>query len=506
LAASYINGGDLLEARKAIEKALQLAPNEISVRAMQGRLLIMEGNIQGAIAVYRDILSKETNISARETVGVLELVAGNVDIAIDELLKALEDDQQKRASILYNLGIAHLVKTKYGRAISYFRKALQRDLNYSVSYTGIGVAYLLLGYMKKSELMFRIASERGINDSEAKLNLSRILVLQKKWNDAASVLNDLVQRFPNNWRAREDLGIAYLQLGRHPEAANQFYRVLNAIKSGVFKGNLSNALNNIGVTSLFTNNYEKAEAMFQASISESDRKNLIALTNLARLYLRTHKIAKAEPLLDELKRVAGGWEVVAMLLASCDYLKQDYSKAIDEANHIIANVTPGSKLSTEQVNAASLITGILDDVFDDYSSAEKILRNVYSANKDSAVILNNLAYTLILQGKTKEASMFLDKIDQSKDISYVISIATRGLLHIKIGEMAKGAALYNQAASMVADEEIKAQILQKKELELGRWYRNRGETAQARIHLERAISFNVKDEIFKKKATELLAS
>jgi Flp pilus assembly protein TadD len=383
---------------------------------------------------------------------------------------------------------------------------LQRDLNYSVSYTGIGVAYLLLGYMKKSELMFRIASERGINDSEAKLNLSRILVLQKKWNDAASVLNDLVQRFPNNWRAREDLGIAYLQLGRHPEAANQFYRVLNAITSGVFKGNLSNALNNIGVTFLFTSNYDKAEEMFQTSLSESNRNNLVALANLARLYLRTYKIAKAEPILEELKRMAGDWEDLAVLSASYNYLKQNYREAIDKATRIIADVAPDNKLSTGQISAVAIITGILDDVFDDYHNAEKMLRNMYGANKDSAVILNNLAYTLILQGKTKEASMFLDKIEQSKDIIYVISIATRGLLHIKIGEMAKGAALYNQAASMVTDEEVKAQILQKKELELGRWYKNRGETTKARTHLERAKSYNVKDEIYKKKAIELLAS
>jgi len=506
LASSYLNGGDLVEASKAIDKALLLAPNETPVKAMQGRLRIMEGNIKDAIVIYREILNKETNIAARETVALLELSIGHVDIAIEELLQCLEAEPQKRASVYYNLGIAFLVKNKCGRAISYFRKALQTDSEYLVSYTGIGIAYLLLGYMKKSEVMFRIASERGLNDIESKLNLSRIFALQKKWNDVVSVLGDLIQQFPNSWRAREDLGIAYVQLGRFQEATVQFYKVLDAIKSGTLIGNLSNGLNNLGVSYFLRRNDAKAEELFKLSILESNHKNVYALMNLTRLYLRNYKTEKVEIMLDELKGFLGYDEEIAVLKAMSHYEKQEYPEAVNETTNIISQIPQGVNLTPSQISAICILSDILNDEYDNYSAAEKILWDGYKKAKDNPHILNNLGYTLILQGKTKEAEIFLDKINESKDLIFFISLATRGLLHIRNGELDTGAAFYNHAASLVSDKDFSNQMLQKKELELGRWYLNHGETEKGRAHLEKAMEFTVNDKIYRRKASVLLES
>ena len=497
LAACHTNGGDIVEAKKAIRKAIELAPDADSVKAMRGRVMILEGKAKEALEIYKELLSQRENIAARETIAMLEMVLGNVDGAIEELKMALEKDKKKRASLYYNLGVAHLVKRKSGRAISYFRKALEADSRYKIAYGGIGVGYSLMGQYGKAERMFRIASNVESLDPGAKLNLARTLAMARKWDTMIRVLVDLVKEFPRHWQAREALGRAYINVGKIKEAGVQFRRILAAIESKEYNGDLSNGLNNLGVTRFFSREYKDAEERLLESVKVSDRKNTKALANLARVYLMTKREEKADILLNEIRNRFGNENIdVLHLEISYYYRTEKYDESINAARKLIA-------MDPKNIFASFSLAALLADVYDDYKQAENVLRRIPEEDKMNTAFINNLAYILALSGKTKEAEELIEKAEPRNPISEAVLMATKGLIRIRQGDIARGAAFYNAAARIVSDMEFKTLILQKKELELGRWYLGGDKERIAQNHLLKAIRMETKDKIYERKAKEL---
>jgi len=498
LTTTYINGGEIEKAREALEKAKGLAPEEDSVKAMLGRIEIFEGNIEKAILTYKEIMDRGSNIAARESIAMLNLASGKIDEAIDELKVTLEEDTKKRPSLCYNLGIAHLAKGKCGRAISYFRKSLQRDDRYHIAYSRMGIAYSILGQKTKAEKMFRIAVETDPEDPEARLNLSRALESLGKWSEVIITLSSTIQDYPNYWQAREALARAYLETRRFKEAEVQFKRIIIAIEEGAQKGDLSIALNNVGVAYLLQEDFSNAEEYFKRSIEISNRVNTLAILNLARTFLASNRVAKIEPLLLELKEKLGDNNDVLNLSARYYYFTNDFSKAMEQARKIITK-------DPTDLDGAYIMSCLLDDVYDGYVEAEQILRNLLESGKSSGTLLNNLAYTLILQGKLGEARNFLEKImPDTDDIDPGIPMATWGLWYLKKGDIAKGASYYNEGCRMSKDKEIQKMILQKKELELGILNRNIGNNKIARRFFERAAKAVVKEKVYTKKAQHYL--
>jgi tetratricopeptide (TPR) repeat protein len=166
-----------------------------------------------------------------------------------------------------------------------------------------------------------------------------------------------------------------------------------------------------------------------------------------------------------------------------------------------------NRIDSNNLDAASEISIVLSDVYDDFAGAEEILRPLESTHGKNMKYLNNLAYALILRGNIQEATTLLDKVERlesHESIYYVFATATRGLLNIRKGNLVEGSRLYNAAARAVANKELSKQILQKKELEIGRWFKDRADKEKSIRHLEQAYRVDISDRIFTRKAKELI--
>lgn len=496
LSSNLLSGGDLVQARVAIHKALELAPDEPSVKALLGRILILEGKADEAISIYRDFAVGDANVAAKETIGVLLLAMGKAEEAIAEMKEALEQ-KKNRPSIHYNLGVAHIVKGKCGRAISYFRKALQLDENMNMAYGGIAIAHIILGQLTKAEKMFRIAVQIDPTHPMMKLNLGRVLVMQNKWEEATILLQGLVQDYPNYWKARKVLAETYFKTHRHKDAAAQFGRVLEVVRTGKYVMDLSDILNATGISLVLSGAREAGEKLLKESIDVSHRTNTVALMNLAYNYIYSNKLVKAADLIQELTETWPKDIKVQVLLATFKYFSQDYEPAMEVTRNILCE-------DPTNLDAASILACILDDVYEDHHSAERILIPLRDKHGKNNKFLNNLAYTLILQGKYGEAQQVLEKIYPEVGFFEPISTATRGLLHLKRGDVQEGTRLYNEAARIMPDENMKRLIQQKRDLEIGIWFLGQGRTDRARRLLKQAAAANVIDRIYTRKALALL--
>ena len=103
-----------------------------------------------------------------------------------------------------------------------------------------------------------------------------------------------------------------------------------------------------------------------------------------------------------------------------------------------------------------------------------------------------------MEDKLVEARRVLDKV---KDENYVFLNATRGLLLIREGNINEGRRYYNKAMELAksTDKNLMALVNQKKHLELGRYYIEKGKSREAMKLLKKGLTFKTEQEYYRKK-------
>ena len=200
-----------------------------------------------------------------------------------------------------------------------------------------------------------------------------------------------------------------------------------------------------------------------------------------------------------------------MLIGYSSVLRKGYDvrELIDTIGKIIdyeESMNVAKKILTKDrlnLDGASMLSMTLADVYDNFAEAEAILRPLEGRYGKNSKFLNNLAYILLLQDKIVEGENLLNRIQEDDQIINSIPIATRGLQLLRKGEINEGTRLYSEAARLAGNQELADMIIQKRELELGKWYLKLGNNQQARRHFEKVIEKKVQDKVFELKAEEL---
>lgn len=136
-------------------------------------------------------------------------------------------DKQRAAYHLQN-GSGHLSKGYYPEALGEFLSAVELDPGNPLAQNQLGLAYFMRGKVELAEKHFREALKLNPKFTEARNNLGRILIEQKKYSEAVNELkiatNDLVYGEPEKILA--NIGIAYFNLQDYNEAEKYFKRSL----------------------------------------------------------------------------------------------------------------------------------------------------------------------------------------------------------------------------------------------------------------------------------------
>ena len=231
---------------------------------------------------------------------------------------------------------------------------------------------------------------------------------------------------------------------------------------------IANFLNNLGVAYGERGDTGKAEDFFIKSLEHHEKGELITFCNLIHLYFKTKNIDKAKVQIDKALSIYNDNPLLLSFLGehyarSHEYFRAEsiYQKALNLDPNII---TPYVALST-----------ILIDVIGDTERALELLSRGLKKHPESIPLINNYAYALVMEDKLVEARRVLDKV---KDENYVFLNATRGLLLIREGNINEGRRYYNKAMELAksTDKNLMALVNQKKHLELGRYYIEKGKS------------------------------
>jgi tetratricopeptide (TPR) repeat protein len=145
---SRISLGDYPAAETALQKALELSPNDLQAMSLLGWAQMHQEKYDDALMNFQRVLMKEpANALARINVGFICLKKRIFGEAIEHLSKAIRLDNDAKAMLYahYYLGLVYLEREMYEDAQTFFRKSLTFGPNLLEAYYELGRAHWLAG-------------------------------------------------------------------------------------------------------------------------------------------------------------------------------------------------------------------------------------------------------------------------------------------------------------------------------------------------------------------------
>src|ERR687898_2036823 len=145
---SLISLGDYAGAIQALDKALQLSPEEVQAQSLLGWAQMLHEDYDEALSTFSRVLMKEpANALARINVGYICLKKRIFGEAIEHLSKAIRLDNDRKATLYANfyLGLVYLERDMFEDAQTFFEKTLALGPNLIEAYYELGRAFWFNG-------------------------------------------------------------------------------------------------------------------------------------------------------------------------------------------------------------------------------------------------------------------------------------------------------------------------------------------------------------------------
>jgi len=145
---SLIALGDHQGARQSLERALELAPNDLEAQSLMGWAQILDHQLDKALETFSRVLAAEpSNQLARVNIGYVCLKKRIFGEAIEHLSRVIRADADRKATLYahYYLGLVYLERGMYLDAQSFLAKAVALGPNLIEAHYELGRAQWFSG-------------------------------------------------------------------------------------------------------------------------------------------------------------------------------------------------------------------------------------------------------------------------------------------------------------------------------------------------------------------------
>jgi len=192
-------------------------------------------------------------------------------------------------------------------AINYFEQALRHDPNYAAAYSGLALAYSMLGFFDiierkeayhKAELYARKALE--LDDSLAEAHVALSLILQNNYDfiGREQELKKAIQLNPNLPFAHTELAFCYAFVLRGEESLREVEKALEVDPLSVATSGRA------GTLYMYAGQYEKAVKHLKDAV-ELDPSNWFDLANLGLAYVRMGRVEEGLAMVKQAAEMSG---------------------------------------------------------------------------------------------------------------------------------------------------------------------------------------------------------
>ncbi len=503
LADFLANKKSVAQAEVELQKTIRSYPDSDQPRFALAELYVRTNNLAKAEATYRRIIARDDTkpdvLKARDHLAALLLHEGRTDEGMKLVKKVLEKNPQDNGALLLE-GTEALRRGDALTATSAFRSILKGQPTSAKVLALLAEANLMNHAPDLAKTELQRAVSDNPNDVNARMRLAQFLVQEQDSGAALKQIDRALILSPNNpavlqakaqvMLARNDfdgavaalqqistaypkdpigpyrLGQLYGSRKQYGQAATQFELALERAPQAP---QLLTALVN---TYMAQNASGKAVTLLENTIKSSP-DDAPAHELLGEVYLRLKRYPDAEKELKRTLTIAPKWNAPYANLARIDQLRGNNAGALAIYKQGLAEI-PGD----QQLLVA------LGDYYEsrrDYHDAITTYRSAVKANPADALATNNLAVLLVRQGgepQLKEARKLTENLASSPVPAF---LDTAGWVDLKSGDTDKAIALLTKAV----DAQPQVPIFQ---YHLGVAYHQKGNVANARIHLAKAAA------------------
>ena len=172
----------------------RVTPEEVAV--LEKLRPLMASDLGKAEESLRKQLKPECSAILDFTLGGIQFQEGKLDDALKNYEKAVAKFPSFRRA-WRNLGLIHVRNGKYDESIRAFVRMIELGGADGYSYGLLGFAYAAKQDFQPAEACYRIALLLQPENTEWRLGLTRCVFKEGKFEDAATLLDGLIQRYPD---------------------------------------------------------------------------------------------------------------------------------------------------------------------------------------------------------------------------------------------------------------------------------------------------------------------
>ena len=389
----------------------------------QGNQLRDQGNLRGAIVLYKNALEKDANfVAARFELADAYLNSGNFSRAEKEFQKVLHQKPSKIEAQL-KLATAYIQQRQTEKALLELDKYIAKNPETAESDVLYGLAHVTSGDFASAESFFNKALQLDGRSTDARLNLARVALQRKDFDKARSYLQDLLSIDNKDLRAYYLLANIENLVGQR-EAALKVYQELLAVDSQQLE-----ALYMSGILQMDLGDLAAAEQTV-ATLSKSFPNHPAADRLKGILLYRQGKFKEAVvPLQAALKTEQ---HPLSFFFLGLSYFSlQQYEQALSQFQKAL-DITPDFERARLLVAMTLLKQKRIDDAIVE-------VKRVLEKNPNNAYAHNILGSAYLATGHYDEG---MDELEAATDLDPSLADAQmkQGLFHLAKGEGALGEA------------------------------------------------------------------
>jgi len=260
LGVLYHEKGDLQKARDALQKALSLSPQDVTLSLHLANILKAAGHIEEASKVLHEAILSTPNFAAlHHNLGTVyfsqkewKKAISEFEIAIDlqtnyvdayyhlglsyhklgQLAEAKNAYEavlllaSEHPGALFQLGCFYMQKESYQQAVAYFLQIVTRYPYHFESLSNLATCYVNIGALSQAKLYYLKAMETTANDTQVLYNLAVVSMQEGNIIDASDYYQKLLMIDPNLFAAHHNLAVIYMTMKNDHEAKKHFREAL----------------------------------------------------------------------------------------------------------------------------------------------------------------------------------------------------------------------------------------------------------------------------------------
>ncbi len=435
---------DYPKARRAVQRWVELAPENIDAHRTLAVLLLREGQLDASAQQLESVLNLAQMQSQQAYVLIARMLAREHDSdAALKVMGMLVDRHAKDPDAVFAYANLALQSGQLDVALRSVERALKLKPNWPEA--SLTRAHILVQQGKIDEAvasMKQVMHAHG-RSRDLRIGFARLLAEAGRFEEARKQFDALLKKSPNDPDLLYTVALLSLE-GKHYQLADRYLKRM--LKTGKRS---DDAHYFMGV--LAENQEKPAEALkWYRKVRNGDRA-LDAQIRIAALLAKQGKIKQARDLLH--RYPAPNEDVAARLvLAELDILRQSkrYHEAVDVADQALKRMP--------EENDILYARAMLAEKLDRLDLLESDLKNILSREPDNAHALNALGYTLA--DRTQRYQEALEYIQRAYELSpeEPAILDSMGWIQYRLGNLQPAIKFLRQAYKAEPDVEIAAHL------------------------------------------------